>query len=134
MKPRTEDEILARTPLSAKLGDQEYAIPLLAVMAQREWRKKLFAELVPIIESFTLKNEGKTFVAGLTASLLTFPEKLCELVFAYAPNLDKEKILTEATEEQMATVFSAIMAVAFPFIPQLGMVTNLLRATAPSPQ
>jgi hypothetical protein len=130
MKPRTEDDILARTPLSAKLGDKDYSIPLLAVMAQREWRKNLFAELVPILESFNFTVDGKSMASGLTAALLTFPEKLCDLVFAYAPDLPQEEIFKSATEEQIATAFSSIMAVAFPFIPQLGMVTNLLRATA----
>jgi hypothetical protein len=130
MKPRTEDDIIARTPLSIKLGDTDYSIPLLAVLSQREWRKNLFAELAPILESFNLKVDGSTMANGLTAALLTFPDKLCELVFAYAPDLPKDEILANATEEQIATAFSAIMGVAFPFIPQLGMVTNLLRATA----
>lgn len=130
MKPRTEDEILARSPLSVKLGDKDYSIPLLAVMAQREWRKNLFAELAPILESFNFKVDGKSMAAGLTASLLTFPEKLCDLVRAYAPDLPWEEILAEATEEQIGSAFSAIMVVAFPFVPQLGMVTNLLRANS----
>jgi hypothetical protein len=135
MKPRTEEEILARTPLSVKLADKDYAIPLLSVGPQREWRKKLFAELVPILAAFNFNADGKSMAAGLTAALLTFPEKLCDLVFAYAPDLPEVEILANATEEQVATAFSAIFAVAFPFIPQLGMVTTMLRATtASSPQ
>jgi hypothetical protein len=131
MKPRTEDDALSRAPLSVKLGDKDYSIPLLAVMAQREWRKNLFAELAPILESFNFKVDGKSMATGLTATLLTFPDKLCDLVFSYAPDLPKDEILASATEEQIATAFSAIMAVAFPFVPQLGMVTNLLRANSP---
>jgi hypothetical protein len=130
MKQRTEDDILSRAPLTTKLGDTDYSIPLLAVMAQREWRKKLFAELVPLLDSFKSKADGKSIETGLTAALLAFPDKLCDLVFAYAPDLPKDEILAKATEEQIASAFSAIMGVAFPFIPQLGMVTNLLRATA----
>jgi hypothetical protein len=130
MKPRTEDDILARTPLSAKLGDKSYEIPLLAVTPQRKWRKKLFAELVPVLESFNSKVDVKSMETGLTAALLTFPEKLCEMVFAYAPELPAEEILESATEEQIATAFSSIMAVAFPFVPQLGMVANLLKANS----
>jgi hypothetical protein len=127
MKARTEDDILSRAPIVVKLGDKEYSIPLLAVMAQREWRKKLFAELAPLLEAFNFTVDGKSMASGLTAALLNFPDKLCDLVFAYAPDLPKEEILEKATEEQIASAFSAVMAVAFPFIPQLGMVTNLLR-------
>jgi len=133
MKPRTEDEILARSPIKTRLGEKDYDISPLAVMPQREWRKNLFAELAPILESFNFRVDSKSMAEGLTAALLTFPEKLCELVFAYAPDLPKDEILAQATEEQIAVAFSAIMAVAFPFIPQLGMVTNLLRS-ANSPQ
>lgn len=128
MKPRTEDEILARSPIKTRLGEKEYDISPLAVMPQREWRKKLFAELAPILAAFNFKVDGKSMAEGLTAALLNFPEKLCDLVFAYAPDLPKEEILEKATEEQIAVAFSAIMAVAFPFVPQLGMVTTLLRS------
>jgi hypothetical protein len=135
MKPRSEDDILARTPLSVKLGDKEYAIPILAVTPTRAWRKNLFAELAPILDSFSVRADGKSMANGLTAALLSFPEKLTDLVFAYAPDLPKEEILATATEEQIASAFSAIQAVAFPFLPQLGMVTQLLRissATTPT--
>jgi hypothetical protein len=134
MKARTEDDILSRAPITTKLGDKDYSIPLLAVMAQREWRKNLFAELVPLLDSFKSKADGQSMQTGLTAALLNFPEKLCDLVFAYAPTLPKEEILANATEEQIASAFSAIMGVAFPFLPQLGMVTNLLRATTAASQ
>jgi hypothetical protein len=164
MKARTEDDILSRAPITTRLGDKDYSIPLLAVMAQREWRKNLFAELAPILESFNFKVDGKSMATGLTATLLTFPDKLCDLVFAYreyglamaslrgfsdaeipaaflallakgplpeAPDFPRGEILQSATEEQIASAFSQIMAVAFPFVPQLGMVTNLLRANSP---
>jgi hypothetical protein len=161
MKARTEDDILSRAPIVVKLGDKDYSIPLLAVMAQREWRKKLFAELAPLLEAFNFTVDGKSMASGLTAALLNFPEKLCDLVFLYrqygfalasladvpdeeihaaflaliakkplaeAPDFPHSVILAKATEEQIASAFSAVMAVAFPFIPQLGMVTTLLRS------
>lgn len=133
MTPRTENEILSRAPIKTKLGESEYDIQPLAVMPQREWRKKLFADLVPILESFNFNVDGKTMASGLTAALLQFPEKLTDLVFDYAPDLPKEKILAEATEEQITVAFSSIMSVAFPFLTQLGMVTQLVRSAA-SPQ
>ncbi len=130
MKPRTEDDVLARTPIAVRLGEKDYSIPLLAVMPQREWRKKLFAELVPILEAFNFQVDGQSMQKGLTAALLNFPEKLSDLVFAYAPDLPQDEILRQATEEQIAAAFSAITAVAFPFLPQLGMVTQLVRTAS----
>jgi hypothetical protein len=128
MKARTEDDILSRAPVVVKLGGKDYSIPLLAVMAQREWRQRLFAELAPLLEAFNFSVDGKSMATGLTAALLKFPEKLCDMIFAYAPDLPKEEILEKATEEQIASAFSSIMGVAFPFLPQLGMVTQLLRS------
>src|SRR5437763_10488353 len=108
MKPRSEDDVLARAPLSVKFGEKDYAIPLLTVLRQREWRKKLFAELLPILESFSFQVDGKSMASGLTAALLQFPEKLSDLVFAYAPDLlpAQDEILSTATDEQIAAAFS----------------------------
>ena len=110
MKARTEDDILSRAPIKAKLGDQEYSIPLLAVMAQREWRKKLFAELGPILESFKPKSEGNGMVDGLAASLLNFPEKLCELVFLYREYGFALASLADVPDEEVHVEFIALIA------------------------
>ncbi len=137
MKPRTEDDAVAQTPLSVKFGKDDYSIPLLTVMPQRAWRKKLFDELVPILAVFQFNSEGKTVTDGLTACLLQFPDKLAELVFAYAPELPLDKILEVATEEQLVTAFAAVMSVAFPFVPEIRRVTKILTnatAAAPLPQ
>jgi hypothetical protein len=180
MKARTEDDVLSHAPITVRLGDKDYSIPLLAVMAQREWRKNLFAELGPILEPFSaqLSDEGesmdmaaflqkfrKGLSDGLTAALLQFPDKMIELLFAYreygyacelltkegiedrdllrkfnelraagplteAPDLPHDEILARATEEQIATSFSAVMAIAFPSLPQIETMRNLARATA----
>lgn len=169
MKVRTEDDAVERAPVEVKLGAETYAIPLLAVMAQRQWRKLLLAELAPLLDTFNFERiDGKSMATALTAALMQFPEKLLDLVFAYrdygalltalseekdlsstdlqnrflfaiknnevppAADMPRAKIMANATEEQIAMAFSAIMGVAFPFIPQLGLVTNLLRSTDPS--
>lgn len=133
MKPRSEEDVVSRAPIVVKLGDKDYSLPLLAVVPQRAWRKNLFAVLLPILESFNFKVDGKSMTAGLTAALLQFPEKLADLVFAYSPDLPRDEILENATEEQIAVAFSAIMAVAFPFIPQLTTVQQLTKAASSSP-
>jgi hypothetical protein len=136
---RTEDEILSRAPIKCTLGGTEYSIRPLAVMAQREWRKKLFDSLAPILEAFDVTidpasmSTAKVMSKGLTATLLQFPEVLVDLVFAYAPGLPQDDIMDRqngATEEQFAVAFSKIAAVAFPFLPQLDAVTRIVRETS----
>ena len=133
MTPRTEDEILSRAPIKTKFGAAEYEIALLAVTPQREWRKKLFAELQPILAAFDPQGTGQNLLAGLIASLTQFPDKLAELVFAYAPDLPQDKILAEATEEQLILAFDKIKVIAFPFTPQLAEMRSLFKAVGSQP-
>lgn len=126
---RSEEDIIAMASFEVQLGAQKYPIKPLTILAQRAWRAKLSEELVPIVESFSQQANEKAMLTGLAASLVNFPEKLASLVFSYAPDLDQDKILAEATEEQLAVAFSSIMVVAFPFLAQLGLVTQLVRAT-----
>lgn len=182
MKLRTEDEAQSCAPIKVKLGDEDYNIPLLTVMPQREWRKKFFAELSPVLmpldsqieaaESMNmtafLQQFQKGVSDGLTAALLQYPDKMIDLVFAYreygvafnalakegvtsdaelnaafvellakgslpeAEDFNRAKILAKATEEQIAYAFSALMVVAFPSLPQIEMVRNLMKSTAAS--
>jgi hypothetical protein len=84
--------------------------------------------------------DSKAFANGLTGALIEFPEKIIDLVFAYAPELPKEELLGseeapgKATEEQFAHAFSQIMGVAYPFLPQLALArTAVLGSLAQSP-
>jgi len=165
MKLRSEDDILSRAPITVRLGDRDYSIPLLPIIPQREWRKNLFSALAPLLESFNFQIDQKGMATSLTAALLRFPEKRAELVFDYraygalwdslsdrrpgeqfteflrlladdlvdVPDFPRGEILANATEEQIATAFSAIMAVAFPFFSQIVTVTEMMR-TASLPQ
>ena len=135
MEKRSESDILAKAPIKVKLGDKEYKIPLLTVLPAREWRIRLNTELAGLTGSFTdVEAADATAVAkGMTFALIQFPEKLAELVFAYSGDtLPKDEILAAATEEQLASAFSAVMQVAYPFLPQLATVTQVMRANSPA--
>ena len=134
MEKRTESDILAKAPIKVKLGDKDYKIPVLTVLPAREWRLRLDASLGEIVRNFQPAPDGDTnaFATGLTGALIQFPQKICELLFAYAngwdgkermdkPILPEEEVLASSTEEQLAAAFSAVMAVAYPFLPQLAM-------------
>lgn len=133
--PRTEEDKITQAPLKLQLGDVEYQVKPLRILKQREWRQKLQKELGPVVQSMQIsKIGGRTFVAGLSTALENFPEKVCDLVFAYAPNLEEKKdtIMNEATEEQMAAAFSKIWDLVFQdFLAQLGLASELLKQTPP---
>jgi hypothetical protein len=126
---RTEEQKRTRAPIAVRFGDEDYQIPLLLVNPQRKWRRKLVKQLGTILENFEITTtDSKVLSRGLIAALVHFPEKLAELVFAYASDLDQGKILKQASEEQIAIAFGSIFEVAFPFIGELGLVMQILQA------
>lgn len=130
---RTEADMISKAPVKVKLGDKEYAIPILTILPSREWRIKLNAEMAGIVESFTPdSSDSNVFGRGLASALIGFPEKMAELVFAYAGAiLPKDEIIAVATEEQIGTAFSAIMEVAYPLVP-LAQAMKAARANPPA--
>ena len=127
---RTEEQILSRAPIEVTLGETKYSIRPLTIIKSREWRAKLQEELAGIVGQFNQKADGNTMVAGLTGALVQFPEKLADLVFAFAPDLPNDTILEEATEEQICAAFSVCLTLAFPFLAQLAMVRQVVTASA----
>ena len=139
MQPRTESDDHVMAPLQLRLGQKDYLVPLLPNAEAREWRLKLDASLGDIVSSFQPEAKGKLFETGLTGALIQFPDKLAELVFAYAngwvepdslslakkrlekPVLPEPEILSSASPKQIAMAFRAMMEEAYPFLPQLAM-------------
>lgn len=124
---RTEEQAVSMAPIEVVLGAEKYSIRLLNINPQREWRTKLHNALFPILDSFQAPTLQKALEGGLTSALLKFPDAIMDLVFEYAPYLPKDKIMEEATEEQMACAFSEIQSVAYPYLPQLTTATQLWR-------
>lgn len=131
---RTDEQILARAPIVAKLGEKEYSIKILRITAAQKWREHLIDSVKEITEQMRAETgSDHAFLTGLGYTLLQFPEKMTELIFSYAPDLNKEEIMHEttgATEEQIARVFGQIVAVAFPFRGELQMITQVLGMTS----
>lgn len=116
-------------PIKVRFGISDYEIKLLRTNPQREWRKKLVDVYNEIIGNFSLSAsnlEVGVFKGGLIAALIKSPEKLGDLLFAYDPELPKDKILEESTEEQIVHAFQEVMEVAFPFLAVLKMATEIL--------
>ncbi len=57
-----------------------------------------------------------------------FLELVAVVPLPESPEFLRGSILANATEEQIAAAFSAVMQVAYPFLPQLAMATQVMRA------
>lgn len=131
---RSEEQKLKQTPIMLEFGEKEYPVKLLTMGKAAEWRERFTAEMEIINESFKPSVAGATAQAvanGFTAAMLRFPEKITDMVFLYAPYLDRQVIVAECTDEQMAEAFSRIWEVAYPFLAHLGNVMQMVNA-APS--
>ena len=140
MDKRTESDDHLMAPLKLRLGTKDYLVPLLANAHAREWRIKLDESLGTIVRNFeptaTISN---VMSSGLTGALIQFPDKLAELVFAFAngwadpgspglakpkletPVLPESEIMAAASPKQLAQAFRSMMEEAYPFLPQLAM-------------
>lgn len=119
---------MSKEPLKVTLGSKQYELPILAITPMRKWR-----ELV--IESAREIGALGVSLTGLGAAFVAFPEKIVELVFAYAPKLPREELLGDeagATEEQFTLAFSEIASVAFPCRGQLSLLKALATIQNPS--
>lgn len=108
------------------LGGKEYVIVELPARKNAGWRKGLEAKLAPILgiieqagAGLELRtNEDLLKVVGQVGQLLvTAPDLLIELLFAYAPELaaDRDAILDAAYDSELIAAFTAVLGMAYPF-------------------
>lgn len=132
MAERTEEQILARAPITLKLGGKDYDTPVLTILKARTWRANMIEQAKEIASSLGSNTNGRddAFFVGLGTVFLGFPEKMADLVFEYAPGLPKDEILENATEEELGIAFGDIMKVAFPFGRQLSLMKTVFQMGA----
>lgn len=134
-KPRTEEEILAQAPLMVTFGQKQYEIKPLTILKSRSWRKQLVETLGSIIDTFlqtstTLPQTSELLSSGIIGALVQCPEKITDLLFAYAPNLPAQEILENATEDQVIFAFEGVMAMSFPFLGLLGTMRAVVGSSS----
>jgi hypothetical protein len=136
MAKRTESDILSRAPITVKLGEANFDIRPLAALKAREWRMELVKVFAPLVASFDADANMANVSTMMLQGLIHAPEQIADMVFMYAPNIaeQKQQVLETATEEQLAQAFSAIMGLAYPFLAQVGMIVNALRAQLTVPE
>lgn len=126
MKQRSEEDILSKTPIKALLGSTEYDLKPLPIIKARAWRSKLAETMQSIVGN--MDSTADKTAQAITSALVAFPDKVADLVFAWSPELPQKQILEEATEEQLAIAFSALMVMAYPFLAQLAMTVQVTKS------
>jgi hypothetical protein len=107
-------------------GGKPYSVAQLPALKARAWREQLIRSAREVCESLFRQTNGhdEHFFAGLATAYLDFPDKLREMIFAYAEDLPKEEITAAATDEEMITAFAAVMRVAFPYLHNLSLMVT----------
>ncbi|MBT9164025.1 MAG: hypothetical protein DDT23_00014 [candidate division WS2 bacterium] len=112
---RNEEEKLTKAEIEIILGGKSYFVRPLVIKESRKWRAKFSAVLgeLPQYTGITTDTPDK-FMAAINAMLVGMPDKIVDLVFDYAPELDRKEIEATATDAEMAKAFEQIIEVAFP--------------------
>lgn len=129
---RTEDDILAQNGVLLTFNGEFYSAKPLRIKANAEWRRK-FAETVnEVNQSLSLgsMDDINKFMLGFMGAFFEFPEKVLDLIVAYAPYLPWDQIREAATDEEVVIAFSRIMVVAYPFFGLLGTMKAMASAAS----
>jgi uroporphyrinogen-III decarboxylase len=124
---RSEEQIVSQAPILVSFGGKEYQIRLLVIKESREWRQKLakmMGELSPVINTTT--DTPEKFQEAMNSLLVTMPDTVVDLVFAYGKDLPRDEIEAVATDAEMAKAFESILEVAFPLARSVTGITGKL--------
>ena len=112
---RTEDDIVTQSPLIVILGGKKYEIKLLPIKLSRQWRKEV-AEVIsslPQYANVTTDNLDQ-FGAAISQMLSGMPDKIIDLFFGYAIDLDREEIEEVANDVELSSAFDKVVDIGFP--------------------
>lgn len=112
---RTEEQKVAQAPIEVILGGKKYNIAPLVIRDSRAWRAKVVEPIssLPAYEGVTTENT-ELFGKAINAMLVQMPDKVIDLFFDYARDLNREEIEAIATDSEIAKAFEQVVDVAFP--------------------
>lgn len=121
---RTEEQVLAREPLTVVLGGVEREVELLTIKASRAWRKTVVDLLASLPQFSNVDAEDTGSITNAINTLMG--EQVADLFFAYAITLPRDEIEDEATDQELAIAFRQVTDIAFPFAGSVvGLATRL---------
>jgi hypothetical protein len=141
MQKRSEMEMLSESPLKLKFGEKEYTVKVLPSRKAGEWRQKLSdltGDMVGKAMSEPPESDANGWLRGevmgsVSLMLTKSPEKLVDMICAYAPEVNADYILDNGTDEQILLAFTSIMRVAFPFFSILGTLMEMQKVPSALP-
>jgi hypothetical protein len=117
MQERTEEQKLTQAPVVVVFGSKEYKLRILTIKESREWRQqtiKTFNEL-PQYTKVT-SDDPEKFNSALESLLITMPDTVVDLFFAYAKDLDRKEIEAVATDQEMYLAWEKVVELSFPLL------------------
>jgi hypothetical protein len=133
---RTEAQILAKEPLTLKFGTADYQVKILGFKKAEAWRKHAVDTVKSIVAVHRTEcDSNDAFTHGLAFFFLQFPQKMLDLILFYAGDeIPRQAVEDEATDEQISVAFGQIIAIAFPFTKELGMISHVMGIATSFPQ
>jgi len=114
IEKRSEEQIITQEPIIITFGGKQYEFKLLAYKEARKWRKE-FAEVLKGMPIFVnAVDSTEHFKQAVDGMFIDIPDKVVDLIFAYAKDLPRKEIEAVATDNEMAKAFEVIMEVGFP--------------------
>jgi len=111
---RSEDQVITQAPIMVSFGGKQYELKLLVYKEARKWRKE-FAEVLKGMPLFVnAVDTTEHFGQVVDGMFIDMPDKVVDLLFAYAKDLPRDEIEAVATDNDMAKAFEVIMEVGFP--------------------
>jgi len=112
---RTEEDKVVQAGIKVVLGGVEYSIAPLVIKDSREWRKGVVSLLssLPQYTDVTTDTPDE-FGDALNAVMVALPDKVTDLFFLYAKDLNREEIEETATDTELAKAFEQVVEIAFP--------------------
>ena len=111
---RSEDQVVTQAPIMVSFGGTQYELKPLVIKESRVWRQQ-FAEILGTLPLFVnTAGTAAQFLKVINGMFLDVPDKIIDLIFAYAKDLPREEIEAVATDVEMSKAFESILEVAFP--------------------
>jgi len=114
MDKRTEEQIVTQASILVSFGGKEYELKPLVIRESREWRRQFAAILGELPLFVSVADTTEHFQQVINGMFMDVPDKVIDLIFAYAKDLPRDEIEAVATDVEMSVAFERILEVAFP--------------------
>jgi len=112
---RTEEQKVAQAPIVVTLGGKDYEIAPLVIRDSRVWRKNYAEATAPLFELVNAAIENTEDFGNVVKQMMVImPDKVIDLFFEWAKDLNREEIEGLTTDAEMAVAFGEVVKIALP--------------------